>query len=91
MLPTKIEVFDNKSFKFIFTQPAAVTLIKAAINLKKWSWEPHINKVAIIKKSQLQEIYKKKAPDLNANDEEAWIKILAWTCRSIGVTVDLAA
>ena len=90
-LPTKIEVFDDKSFKFVYTQPPAVTLIKERLKLKKWSWEPHINKVSEIKESELKDIYKKKAPDLNANDEEAWVKILAWTCRSMGVTVKWAA
>ena len=56
-LPTKIEVFDDKSFKFFYTQPPAVTLIKEAIKLKKWSWKPLLDKVSSIKKSQLIEIF----------------------------------
>lgn len=91
MLPTKIEVYDNKSFSFVYTQPAASTLIKEKINLKSWSGQPHLKKVGSIKKSQLKEIVEIKTPDLNANDEEAGIKILAWTCRSMWVTVDWAA
>jgi len=87
-LPTKINVYEDKSFDFIFTQPPASTLIKEAISLKKGSPKSHIEKVWTIKESQLKEIYKTKAPDLNANDEAAWVKILAWTCRSMWVKIE---
>ena len=87
-LPTQIIVYDDKTFDIITKEPKAVYFIKNKINLKKGSGEPHINKVSTINKSQLLEIYEEKKEDLNANDPEAGCKILAGTCRSMGVTVD---
>jgi large subunit ribosomal protein L11 len=87
-VPTKIFVYDDKSFDIVTTEPTAKYLIKQKINLKKGSGEPHINKVSTITKSQLLEIYEQKKADLNANDEDAGCKILAGSCRAMGVTVD---
>lgn len=86
-LPTKITVYDDKTFDFVFTQPPASTLIKEKISLKKGSGKSHMDKVWTITETQLKEIYEVKAPDLNANDVDAWVKILAWTCRSMWVVV----
>ncbi|NJL80640.1 MAG: 50S ribosomal protein L11, partial [Richelia sp. SM2_1_7] len=38
-------------------------------------------------KGQLREIAETKMPDLNANDIEAAMKIIAGTARNMGVTV----
>ena len=56
MLPTKITVFDDKTFEFYTTQPKATTLIKEKISLKKGSAKSHIDKVAKITETQLKEI-----------------------------------
>ncbi len=87
MLPTKITVFDDKSFEFYTTQPKMTTLIKEKINLKKGSAKSHMDKVAEIKESQLKEIWETKMQDTNANDIDAFVKVAAWTCRSMWVTV----
>jgi len=87
-IPTKVVVYEDKSFDFWTTQPRASTLIKEKLNLKKWSAKSHLDKVATITKSQLKEIAEEKMQDTNANDIEAAIKILAWTCRSMWVNVD---
>lgn len=88
LLPVKVEVFDDKSFKFVFSQPAATTLIFEALWIKKWSPKSHIQKIATIKASQLREIAIRKAPDLNAFEQEAQVKVLAWSCRSAWIKVD---
>ena len=90
-LPTTIFVYDDRSFDIITKEPKAEYLIKQKINLKAGSWEPHIKKVGKITKTQLLEIYEQKKEDLNANDVEAWCKILAWTCRAMWVTVNWEA
>ncbi len=87
-LPTQIIVYSDKSFDIITKEPSARYLIMRKINLKKGSGEPHINKVSSISKTQLLEVYEEKKIDLNANDPEAGCKILAGTCRAMGVTVD---
>ena len=87
-LPTTILVYEDKTFDIIVKQPKAEYLIKQKIKLKKGSGEPHVNKVGSITKTQLTEIYEQKKDDLNANDVEAGCKILAGTCRAMGVTVN---
>jgi len=87
-LPTRIFVYEDKSFDIFTKEPSAEYLIKQKINLKKGSGEPHLNKVGTIKKSQLLEVYEEKKNDLSANDPEAGCKILAGTCRAMGVVVE---
>ncbi len=87
-LPTTILVYDDRSFDIITKEPKAEYLIKQKIGLKSGSGEPHINKVGKITKTQLLEVYEQKKVDLNANDAEAGCKILAGTCRAMGVDVD---
>ena len=69
------------------TPPASV-LIKEAIKLKKGSAEPHRDKVASISRAQLQQIAETKMNDLNANDIDAAITMIAGTARSMGVRVE---
>ena len=88
MLPTKINVYDDKTFDFVFTQPPATILIKDKIALKKWSARSHMDKVWTITETQLKEIYEVKAADLNANDVDAWVKILAGSARAMWVKVE---
>lgn len=88
LIPVVITVYADKSFTFITKTPPAAVLIKKACNLEKGSAEPHKVKVAKLKKNKLQEIAELKMPDLNANDLEAAMKIVAGTARSMGVEVE---
>lgn len=87
IIPVVISIYEDRSFSFITKQPPAAILIKKAINLAKGSGEPHKNKVGTITKAQLEEVAKIKMEDLNANDIEAAMKIMAGTARSMGVQV----
>lgn len=88
IIPVEITVFDDRSFSFIMKTPPAAVLIKQAINIKKGSGEPNKNKVASITREQLKKIAEEKMQDLNANDIDAAINIIAGTARSMGVTVE---
>lgn len=88
IIPLEITIFDDRSFTFIMKTPPAAIMIKKAIKLEKGSAEPHKTKVGTITRAQLEEIAKVKMEDLNANDIEAAIKIIAGTARSMGVTVE---
>lgn len=88
IIPLEITIFDDRSFSFIMKTPPAAIMIKKAIKLEKGSAEPHKTKVGTITRAQLEEIAKVKMEDLNANDIEAAIKIIAGTARSMGVTVE---
>ena len=88
-LPVVISVYEDKSFTFIVKTPPAAVLIKKALNIQKGSGEPNKDKVGKISRTQLEEIAKIKEPDLNANDIDNAVKIIASTARSMGVEVDL--
>ena len=88
LIPVVITVYADRSFTFITKTPPAAVLIKKACRLDKGSPEPNKTKVATINKDQLSEIAKIKMTDLNANDIDAAIKIIAGTARSMGVTVE---
>jgi large subunit ribosomal protein L11 len=89
-VPVEITVYQDRSFSFITKTPPAAVLIKKAIGLETGSGEPHKVKVGKISRAQLQEIAETKMPDLNANDIEQAIKIVAGTARSMGVEVEKA-
>ena len=87
ILPVIITVFSDRSFTFILKTPPAAVLIKKALGLQKASGTPNKVKVGTITDAQITEIATTKMPDLNANDIEAAKKIIAGTCRSMGVEV----
>jgi len=87
-IPVICYVKEDKSFELEFKTPPAADLIREKVGLKKGSGVPNTEKVGTIKKSQLIEIYEIKKKDLNANDPEAGAKIIAGSCRQMGVDVD---
>lgn len=87
IIPVEITIYEDRSFTFITKTPPASDLIKKAAGLQKGSSEPNKDKVGKITKDQVREIAQTKMPDLNANDIEAAMKIVAGSARSMGVTV----
>ncbi|MEL6928863.1 MAG: 50S ribosomal protein L11 [Cyanobacteria bacterium J06600_6] len=87
VIPVEISVFEDRSFTFILKTPPASVLIKKAAGIEKGASEPNKQKVASITKAQLQEIAQTKMPDLNANDIEAAMKIVAGTAKNMGVAI----
>ncbi len=87
VIPVEISVFEDRSFTFILKTPPASVLIKKAAGVEKGASEPNKQKVATITKDQLKEIAQTKMPDLNANDIEAAMKIVAGTAKNMGVAI----
>ena len=87
-IPVVISVYADRSFTFETKTPPAAVLIKKAIGLDKGSAEPHKEKVGSITRNQLKQIAETKMVDLNANDIDAAINIIAGTARSMGVIVE---
>lgn len=88
IIPVVITVYSDKSFSFITkTPPAAILLLKAA-KLEKGSAEPHRSKVGKVSQKQVKEIAQMKLPDLNANDIDHAMSMVAGTARSMGITVE---
>ena len=87
-IPVEITVYADRSFSFITKTPPAPVLIKKAINLQKGSGVPNRDKVGTITRAQLAEIAEMKMQDLNANDIDAAVEMIAGTARSMGVVVE---
>lgn len=87
-VPVVITVYNDRSFTFITKTPPAAVLLKKAAGIKSGSGEPNTKKVGKVTRAQLEEIAKTKEPDLNANDIEAAVKIIAGTARSMGLEVE---
>ncbi len=87
-VPTKITVYEDKSFTFTTKSTPAATLIKQAAGLQKGSGVPHKEKVGKLTQAQLTQIAEAKLPDLSANDIEAAKKVIAGTARSMGIEVE---
>ena len=83
-----ISVYEDRTFDFITKVAPASALVKKAAGLKSGSGNPLKEKVGKITKAQLKEIAEQKMPDLNANDIDAAMKIIAGTARQMGVTVE---
>ena len=88
-LPVVISVYEDKSFTFIVKSPPAAVLIRKALGIPKGSGEPNREKVGKLTRSQLEDIANAKEPDLNSNDMDAAVLIIAGTARSMGVDVEL--
>ena len=88
IIPAVITIYNDRSFSFITKTPPAAVLIKRAIGLPKGSGEPNREKVGTITRAQLAEIAEAKMVDLNANDIDAAVEMIAGTARSMGVVVE---
>ncbi|MCF4151844.1 50S ribosomal protein L11 [Dethiosulfovibrio sp. F2B] len=87
IIPAIITVYADRSFSFELKTPPASVLIKKLVGVEKGSGEPNKNKVGTITRAQLQEIAEIKKQDLNANDVDAAMCMIAGTARSMGIQV----
>ena len=87
IIPVEITVYEDRTFSFITKTPPASFLIKRALGIESGSAIPNRNKVGKISQKQLREIAEAKMADLNANDVEMAMNIIAGTARSMGVEV----
>jgi len=87
IIPVEITVYEDSSFDFITKTPPAAVLLKQAVGIESGSDRPNRTKVAQVTREQLRQIAEAKMPDLNANDVEAAMKVIAGTARSMGIEV----
>jgi large subunit ribosomal protein L11 len=87
IIPVEITVYQDRSFTFITKTPPAAALLKKAAGITKGAANPLKEKPGSITQDQLRELAKLKMPDLNANDEDSAMKILAGTARSMGIEI----
>jgi large subunit ribosomal protein L11 len=87
VIPVEITVYEDRTFTFVTKTPPASFLIKRALGIESGSAVPNRNKVGKINQKQLREIAETKMADLNANDVDMAMRIIAGTARSMGVEV----
>jgi len=87
IIPVEISAYEDRSFSFVLkTPPASVLLIKAA-NISKGSSEPNKINVGEVTTDQVFEIAKIKLPDLNTQNLESAVKIIAGTANNMGIKI----
>ena len=87
IIPAVITIYSDRTFTFELRTPPAAVLLKRAAKLEKGSGDPSRVKVGQVTKAQVREIAELKLPDLNANDVDAAMRIIAGTARSMGLDV----
>jgi large subunit ribosomal protein L11 len=88
VIPVELTIYEDRSFSFITKQPPAAELIKQAAGIEKGSDIPNRTKVGRLNEAQVRRIAEQKMADLNANDVDMAMRIIAGTARSMGVEVD---
>ena len=87
-IPVVITAYADKSFTFVMKQPPVTYFIKKAVNLKSGSKLPGKDSAGTITTAQLREIAEKKMADLNADNVDAAISMIAGSARSMGIQVE---
>ena len=87
-IPVVITVYSDRSFTFITKTPPASVLLKKAAGIKSGSAVPNRDKVGTVSRAQLEEIANAKMADLNANDIDAAVRIIAGSARSMGLETE---
>ncbi len=87
IIPVVITVYQDRSFTFITKSPPAPVLIKKLANLPSGSHNPGRETAGKITRSQIMEIVKIKKNDINARSDEAAMRIIEGTARSMGIEV----
>ena len=87
IVPVEISVYEDRTFDFIMKTPPASRLLLKAAGLEKGSGKAPAQKAGTVTREQVKGIAEKKMPDLNANDIEQAMSIIAGTARSMGIEV----
>ena len=85
IIPVEISVYKDRTYSFITKTPPAAELLKKELGLTSGSAEPNRDKVGTVTTEQLRKIAKIKMKDLNAADEEAAMRMIEGTARSMGI------
>jgi large subunit ribosomal protein L11 len=86
-VPVVITVYADRSFSFETKTPPAADLLRKASGIPKGSGKPNKEKNGTISRAQIEEIAKKKMPDLNTTNLEAAMKTIEGTAKSMGLTI----
>jgi len=87
IIPVVITVYQDKSFTFITKSPPASVLLKKAAGIASGSKTPNKEKVGKVTRKQVLDIARLKKKDINVNTDDAAVRLIAGTARSMGIDV----
>ncbi len=87
-IPVVVTVYADRSFTFITKTPPASVLLRKELGLDKGSATPNTVKVGVATRQVLENVAIQKMPDLNTNDMDQAVRIIAGSARSMGVKVE---
>jgi large subunit ribosomal protein L11 len=87
IVPVVITIYQDRSFTFITNPPPAASLLLKAAGLEKGSGVPNREKAGRVTQDQVRQIAERKMEDLNANDVDHALRIIAGTARSMGIEI----
>lgn len=87
-IPAVITVFDDRTFTFVTKLPPVAAMIKKTLGLDKGGGKAGREVAGKLSKAQVEQIAKDKLADLNTDNVEAAMKVVAGTARSMGIDVE---
>ena len=87
IIPAEIKIYQDRTFDFKLKTPPASDLLRKAAGVEKGAANPKTGKVGKITKAQLRQIAERKLEDLNANDVDTAMKIIAGTAKNMGIDI----
>jgi len=88
IIPVVIDVYEDRTFSFFCKKPPVTFLLKEAAGIEKGSGVPNKEKVAKLSQAKIEEIAKRKIPELNTKNLESAVKIVEGTARSMGIEIE---
>ena len=88
IIPAVITVYTDRTFSFITKLPPVAALIKKKLGIEKGSGTAGRAEAGKLSKVLAEEIAKEKMGDLNTEDVQQAVKIVAGTARSMGIKVE---
>jgi large subunit ribosomal protein L11 len=88
VIPVVVTIYGDRSFTFETKTPPAAVLLRKEAGIEKGSATSNRIKVGKVSSAQVRKIAELKMPDLNANDLDAAMKMIAGTARSMGIEVE---
>lgn len=83
-----VTIYADRTFELKIGSPVTSNLILWKVKQAKGSWEPNKKKIAKISKKDIEEVARLKMDDMNANDIESAMKIVAWTAKNMWIEVE---
>ena len=88
IIPAQLTIYEDRSFSFVLKTPPAADLLRKAAGVEKGAGASKIEKAGTVTSADIRRIAETKMPDLNANDIEGAMNIIAGPARSMGIDVE---